>query len=590
MKSRILLVLVLCAALLICGCGSPETVKEQQAETPVAGENEPTAAPEAGNEQQTEPPAADETEPTAAPEADYTGMTLEQIKALDAVDRDALMQYVLSRQDLPMEEIVASGLFDTEGLFEIIVERFPAMTIEEVMALDVFDPDAIGVLNMIRQDIISQNGGVDPAVPVEEPIDGVVVSLTLGTVSHETGYAVQGGDTLSTEEGSSLELALGGDNYIQLHANTQVTVHRQGEELRLEMSQGGLSFFFADAEQMVCSPVCVSSLCTIDMQSRCGFINRPAGALWIKVTPYAGQMTLRLNDGSTGIAADGVTTTVLRENEVDAGEAFSGKFEGMTDLILNHRQIADVLASAYEMSTAEVLLTAGIRTEPEIRIRDLGNGTYDRTVIDVNGDVVEDGRFNSADDSVLSNYLYQYDENHRVIREELIAPGNYWDGREIITHHTLMPYALKLFRQRWYIVGKPLDNDKILIFATDRISTLSVEQQTFKYPKDFDINDYYHDSFGIIIEEGVSCEHIVIKVASGQVKYLRTLPLHSSQQETTITPDYSLFEYDLKPTYDFEQEILSHREDFEVLKPISFRDRIKTIIGEMYKHYSIDPE
>ena len=429
MKSRILLVLVLFAALLICGCGSPETVKEQQAETPVAGENEPTAAPEAGNEQQTEPPAADETEPTAAPEADYTGMTLEQIKALDAVDRDALMQYVLSRQDLPMEEIVASGLFDTEGLFEIIVERFPAMTIEEVMALDVFDPDAIGVLNMIRQDIISQNGGVDPAVPVEEPIDGVVVSLTLGTVSHETGYAVQGGDTLSTEEGSSLELALGGDNYIQLHANTQVTVHRQGEELRLEMSQGGLSFFFADAEQMVCSPVCVSSLCTIDMQSRCGFINRPAGALWIKVTPYAGQMTLRLNDGSTGIAADGVTTTVLRENEVDAGEAFSGKFEGMTDLILNHRQIADVLASAYEMSTAEVLLTAGIRTEPEIRIRDLGNGTYDRTVIDVNGDVVEDGRFNSADDSVLSNYLYQYDENHRVIREELIAPGNYWDGR-----------------------------------------------------------------------------------------------------------------------------------------------------------------
>ena len=179
----------------------------------------------------------------------------------------------------------------------------------------------------------------------------------------------------------------------------------------------------------------------------------------------------------------------------------------------------------------------------------------------------------------------------QALRENRIITFNYQSfDRVIITHHTLMPYALKLFRQRWYIVGKPLDNDKILIFATDRISTFSVEQQTFKYPKDFDINDYYHDSFGIIIEEGVSCEHIVIKVASGQVKYLRTLPLHSSQQETTITPDYSLFEYDLKPTYDFEQEILSHREDFEVLKPISFRDRIKTIIGEMYKHYSIDPE
>ncbi|MBQ2333582.1 MAG: WYL domain-containing protein, partial [Prevotella sp.] len=126
--------------------------------------------------------------------------------------------------------------------------------------------------------------------------------------------------------------------------------------------------------------------------------------------------------------------------------------------------------------------------------------------------------------------------------------------------------------------------------ATDRISTLSVEQQTFKYPKDFDINDYYRDSFGIIIEEGASCEHIVIKVASSQVKYLRTLPLHSSQQETTITPEYSIFEYDLKPTYDFEQEILSHREDFEILKPTSFRSKIKTIVKEMYKHYCIDSE
>ncbi len=407
MKSRIFLVLALCAALLICGCGSRETVKEQQTEPPVAGENEPTAAPE----------------------ADYAGMTLDQIIALGEVDQDALMQYVLSRQDLPMEEIIASGLFDSDGLFEIVVERFPAMTIEEVMALNVFGTDEIGMLNMIRQDIIEKNGGVDPAVHTEEPIDGVIVSFTRGIVSHETGYAVQGGDTLSTEGESALELSLGGDNYIQLGAYTQVTLHRQGEELRFELSQGGLSFFFTNPEQLDCSPVCVNSLCTVDMQSKGGYIVRPAGALWIRVTPYAGEMTMHLNDGSAVVAADGVSTKLLRENELDTSEGFSGTFPGMTDLIFNHREIADVLAPAYDLRVAEVLLTAGIRTEPEIRIRDLGDGTYDRTVIDVNGDVIEDGRFNSADDSVLSNHLYQYDENHRVIRDELIAPGNYWGGR-----------------------------------------------------------------------------------------------------------------------------------------------------------------
>ena len=112
-----------------------------------------------------------------------------------------------------------------------------------------------------------------------------------------------------------------------------------------------------------------------------------------------------------------------------------------------------------------------------------------------------------------------------------------------------------------------------------------MEEETFKYPKDFDIDQYYHDSFGIIIEDGLKCEHIIIKVAKSQVKYLRSLPLHHSQRETLITTEYSIFEYDLKPTYDFEQELLSHREDFEVLKPLSLRNKMTSIIKEMYNRY-----
>ncbi len=174
----------------------------------------------------------------------------------------------------------------------------------------------------------------------------------------------------------------------------------------------------------------------------------------------------------------------------------------------------------------------------------------------------------------------------QALRENKIISFNYQSfDRDTARQHTLMPYALKLFRQRWYIIGRLQDKDKILIFATDRIDTLIILDQTFNYPDDFDINDFYRDSFGIIIEDGLSCEHIVIKVTNSQVKYLRSLPLHHSQQETTITPEYSIFEYDLIPTYDFEQELLSHREDFEVLKPISFREKMASIIKSMSQLY-----
>ena len=174
----------------------------------------------------------------------------------------------------------------------------------------------------------------------------------------------------------------------------------------------------------------------------------------------------------------------------------------------------------------------------------------------------------------------------QALRENKVLSFEYQNfERSEPKKHQLKPYALKLFRQRWYIIGSPLETERILIFSTDRIISMSLKEETFKYPEDFDVHDYYNESFGIIIEDGLSCEHIVIKVANSQVKYLRSLPLHHSQQETRTTSEYSIFEYDLKATYDFEQEIMSHLDDFEVLKPASLRNRIKTIVNKLYDKY-----
>lgn len=62
---------------------------------------------------------------------------------------------------------------------------------------------------------------------------------------------------------------------------------------------------------------------------------------------------------------------------------------------------------------------------------------------------------------------------------------------------------------------------------------------------------------------------------NNQACYFRSLPLHPSQKEIENHSEYSVFEYWLKPTYDFEQEILSHREDVEVLEPVQLREIIR---------------
>ena len=121
----------------------------------------------------------------------------------------------------------------------------------------------------------------------------------------------------------------------------------------------------------------------------------------------------------------------------------------------------------------------------------------------------------------------------------------------------------------------------------DRIQELIITEQKYFYPKQFSIHDYYRDSFGIIIDDKLESQRIRLKVMNNQACYFRSLPLHPSQKEIENHSEYSVFEYWLKPTYDFEQEILSHREDVEVLEPVQLREIIKESVLKMAKLYSL---
>lgn len=175
----------------------------------------------------------------------------------------------------------------------------------------------------------------------------------------------------------------------------------------------------------------------------------------------------------------------------------------------------------------------------------------------------------------------------QAMRENKVLDLHYQSyERETPTVHMLHPYAVKLFKQRWYVIGLSEKKNRILIFSMDRIQELIITEQKYCYPKQFSIHDYYRDSFGIIIDDKLESQRIRLKVMNNQACYFRSLPLHASQKEIENHSEYSVFEYWLKPTYDFEQEILSHREDVEVLEPVQLREIIKESVLKMAKIYS----
>ncbi|MCQ2194705.1 MAG: WYL domain-containing protein [Paludibacteraceae bacterium] len=147
----------------------------------------------------------------------------------------------------------------------------------------------------------------------------------------------------------------------------------------------------------------------------------------------------------------------------------------------------------------------------------------------------------------------------------------------------LSPYALKIDRQRWYLVA--LDStSKIKTYALDRMHHVEVTEETFKLPSSFCAGDYFKNSFGIFMHENDPIEHIKIKVSSQQSNYIRTLPLHSSQQEEKHD-DYSIFEYDMNVDIEFEQALMKYGPEIEVLEPIKLREKMAENARNMLKAY-----
>ena len=158
-------------------------------------------------------------------------------------------------------------------------------------------------------------------------------------------------------------------------------------------------------------------------------------------------------------------------------------------------------------------------------------------------------------------------------------------GAEKPSTFDVEPWCVKLFEQRWYMLGM---SDKLRIHALDRIKALDPTEHKFKIPKKLNAEKFFKDYYGIIIndDEFDVCP-VALKVDSWQSKYLRTLPLHHSQVEVERTEEYSIFEYRLCPSFDFRQKLLSMGETVEVLAPTALRDKIAETVGYMAENYKV---
>ena len=163
---------------------------------------------------------------------------------------------------------------------------------------------------------------------------------------------------------------------------------------------------------------------------------------------------------------------------------------------------------------------------------------------------------------------------------------SYW--REHESTFRVAPYCVKLFRQRWYLVGNSVNEGKIRIYSLDRFLEAKLTEEPFDYPKDFSPEVYFEGCFGIIREESCPLETVKLKVSPNQANYLRSLPLHHTQKELVQTADYSIFSVEVRPTFDFRQELLWNGDAIQVLEPLWLRQEMAKTVQRMRDNYKTE--
>ena len=159
----------------------------------------------------------------------------------------------------------------------------------------------------------------------------------------------------------------------------------------------------------------------------------------------------------------------------------------------------------------------------------------------------------------------------------------FWDVEK--SERLADPYVLKEFKNRWYILAKDNKDNTVKSFALDRISNFEITNFPFVWPANYNAEESYKYCFGIISPNENSPQEVVLSFDPFQGKYIKTLPLHETQQIIIDNEVELQVKLNVYVTHDFIMELLSFGNDVKVLQPKSLADEIKGAHQRAFEQY-----
>lgn len=170
-------------------------------------------------------------------------------------------------------------------------------------------------------------------------------------------------------------------------------------------------------------------------------------------------------------------------------------------------------------------------------------------------------------------------KNHRVIS---FTHANF--RSDVEKEHSMKPYLLKEYQNRWYLIGLVDGMTEFRTFGIDRITELSITEKTFKPDAKQDPSELFENTIGLTYNLS-QIKDVVLSFTPTQGKYIKSLPLHKSQEVLIDNNEEFRVKLRIIPNLEFRQKILMHGRTVIVIEPVELRDEIKKTLQETLDNY-----
>ncbi len=187
--------------------------------------------------------------------------------------------------------------------------------------------------------------------------------------------------------------------------------------------------------------------------------------------------------------------------------------------------------------------------------------------------------------------------NHNTVLEQLVKALvsqkkiriAYQSPRTDPKQHELAPLSMLMYKRALYLVGRRdidpnrPDRKRDLTFAVERIASVTLLEEAFPYPEDYDPGQRFQSSFGLI-SDNEPCR-IVLQFTKLVAPNVAGRRWHHSQKTQTKRDGSLHMTLFLQPTVELRSWLMSYGPHVKVLEPQSLIDTLRADLQAGFAQY-----